>query len=174
VNLTSHHTLAETVTPLGPVLMAATPTGLAGVWFVGQRHMPPLDTVAHRPPAQTTNPAAHELLSEATRQLQQFFAQQRHVFKLPLDLSHGTAFQQSVWRALLDTPAGQTTSYGELARRLDKPLASRAVGGAVGRNPLSIVVPCHRVLGTRGAMTGYAGGLDRKRALLQLEGIAER
>ena len=91
-------------------------------------------------------------------------------FELPLDLEAGTSFQQAVWRALLQIPAGGTTSYGALGQCLGKPQASRAVGAAVGRNPVSVVVPCHRVLGTGGALTGYAGGLERKSALLRLEG----
>jgi methylated-DNA-[protein]-cysteine S-methyltransferase len=89
---------------------------------------------------------------------------------LPLDLSTGTAFQESVWQALLTIPRGQTCSYKELSLHIGKPTAMRAVGGAVGRNPFSIIVPCHRVLGAHGALTGYAGGLARKSALLQLEG----
>ena len=94
----------------------------------------------------------------------------RQAFDLPLDLSGGTPFQQAVWRALLAIPSGATTSYGALARALGSPTAVRAVGAAVGRNPISIVVPCHRVLGAGGALTGYAGGLARKQALLRLEG----
>ena len=87
---------------------------------------------------------------------------------MPLD-AQGTPFQQAVWRALLAIPSGATTSYGALARALGSPTAVRAVGAAVGRNPLSVVVPCHRVLGADGSLTGYAGGLDRKTALLTLE-----
>jgi len=89
---------------------------------------------------------------------------------LPLDLSNGTAFQKAVWQALLTIPSGSSQSYGELARRLDNPKAVRAVGAAVGRNPVSIIVPCHRILGAGGQLTGYAGGLWRKQALLKLEG----
>jgi methylated-DNA-[protein]-cysteine S-methyltransferase len=89
---------------------------------------------------------------------------------LPLDLSAGSPFQQAVWQALLAIPRGNTTSYGVLSSRIGRPTALRAVGGAIGRNPLSIVVPCHRVIGSNGSLTGYAGGLDRKIALLQLEG----
>ena len=87
-----------------------------------------------------------------------------------MDLSAGSAFQQSVWHALLAIGRGQTESYGALATRLGRPSAARAVGAAVGRNPISIIVPCHRVVGSNGSLTGYAGGLDRKVALLQLEG----
>jgi methylated-DNA-[protein]-cysteine S-methyltransferase len=149
--------------PLGPMLLAATDRGLAGVWFEGQRHGP--DARGWREDAQ------HPVLREAIAQLQAYFAGERSSFDLPLDLRRGTAFQQSVWDALLAIPSGGTTSYAELARRLGKPQAARAIGAAVGRNPVSIVVPCHLVLGTGGALTGYAGGLERKTALLQLEGV---
>jgi methylated-DNA-[protein]-cysteine S-methyltransferase len=103
------------------------------------------------------------------RQLREYFDGKRTAFELPLDLALGTPFQQSVWQQLLAIPAGATTSYGELGRRLGRSQAARAVGAAVGRNPVSIVVPCHRVVGTNGSLTGYAGGLERKTALLDLE-----
>lgn len=147
--------------PLGTMLLAATPKGLAGVWFVGQKHGP--DTTGWR------EDAAHPVLHKAIEQLRQYFAGERTHFELTLDLQ-GTAFQQSVWQALLAIPPGRTTSYGEIGRQLGRPQAARAVGAAVGRNPVSIVVPCHRVLGTSGTLTGYAGGLERKTALLKLEG----
>jgi methylated-DNA-[protein]-cysteine S-methyltransferase len=102
-------------------------------------------------------------------QLAEFFEGRRRHFDLPLDLGGGTDFQQTVWRSLLQIAPGTTTAYGELARRIGKPLAVRALGAAVGRNPISIIVPCHRVVGAGGALTGYAGGLDRKTALLSLE-----
>jgi len=105
--------------------------------------------------------------------LQRYFAGTLMSFDLPLDLL-GTPFQRSVWQALLRIPAGRTCSYGELAHAIGKPAAARAVGAAVGRNPVSLVVPCHRVLGAGGALTGYAGGVERKRALLELEAQAER
>lgn len=148
--------------PLGPMLLAATPQGLAGVWFEGQRHGPR--------DVDWPEDASHPVLQEAARQLTDYFAGTRTHFELPLDLSHGTAFQQDVWQALLAIPAGATTSYGALSRQLGRPQAARAVGAAVGRNPVSIVVPCHRVKGSGGALTGYAGGLERKSALLRLEG----
>ena len=147
--------------PLGPMTLLASDQGLAGIWFDGQKHMP--DTRAW--PLQ----ADHPVLLQAQTQLAQYFAGQRTVFELPLDLRHGTAFQQSVWQALRDIPAGATQSYGALAQRIGKPSAVRAVGAAVGRNPITIVVPCHRVVGADGALTGYAGGLERKTALLHLE-----
>ena len=111
------------------------------------------------------------MLREAISQLQAYFSGRRADFHLPLDLDSGTPFQQNVWRALLALGHGQTTSYGELSARIGKPSAVRAVGSAIGRNPLSIVVPCHRVLGADGSLTGYAGGLERKVALLRLEGV---
>jgi methylated-DNA-[protein]-cysteine S-methyltransferase len=148
--------------PLGAMLVAATGQGVCGVWFAGQRHGP--DATPWR------EDAAHPMLREAVRQLQDWFAGTRPAFDLPLDLRAGTPFQQSVWQALLAIPRGGTTSYAALARQLGRPQAARAIGAAVGRNPVSIVVPCHRVLGTGGALTGYAGGLERKTALLRLEG----
>ena len=148
--------------PLGPMVLAASDTGLAGVWFDGQRHQP--DT-AHWPVADH-----HPLLRLARAQLSDYFAGHRRRFDLPLDLRSGTDFQQNVWHALLKIPCGSTVSYGALSASLGKPGAVRAVAAAIGRNPLSIVVPCHRVLGAGGALTGYAGGLERKAALLELEG----
>jgi methylated-DNA-[protein]-cysteine S-methyltransferase len=148
--------------PLGGVTLAATDAGLAGLWFEAQRHLP--DTRGWQ-----TDPD-HPVLREAATQLLDYLAGRRRAFDLPLDLSHGTAFQQAVWQALRRIPSGATTSYGALGASLGRPAAVRAVGGAVGRNPISVVVPCHRVIGAGGALTGYAGGLQRKTALLALEG----
>ena len=148
--------------PLGAMTLAATPRGLSGVWFDGQRHGP--NTSAWR-----ADPA-HPVLREAIEQLGQYFARQRTSFDLPLDLLAGTLFQQAVWQALLGIAPGATTSYSSLSAAIGKPAAVRALGAAVGRNPVSIVVPCHRVLGADGSLTGYAGGLERKTALLSLEG----
>ena len=161
-----HTVQARASTALGPVRLAASPAGLCGVWFEGQRHEPaPWLHGDHAwPEAQ-----GHTLLQEAAGQLQQYLAGLRDGFDLPLDLSGGTPFQQDVWRALLAIGRGGTTSYGHLGRQLGRPLAVRAVGAAVGRNPISVVVPCHRVLGADGSLTGYAGGLERKTALLVLE-----
>jgi methylated-DNA-[protein]-cysteine S-methyltransferase len=149
--------------PLGTLLLAASARGLAGLWFEGQRHWPEAANTWRAQPA-------HPLLAQARRQLDAYFAGSRRVFELPLDLSHGTDFQGRVWQALLAIPAGITESYAALAARIGAPRAVRAVGAAVGRNPVSIVVPCHRVVGATGALTGYAGGLSRKASLLQLEG----
>lgn len=112
------------------------------------------------------------LLLEACRQLREYFAGERKVFALPL-APEGTAFQKKVWAALRDIPWGETRSYGDIARAIGKPAASRAVGMANGRNPLPIFIPCHRVIGTNGSITGYSGGLEKKRFLLRLEGISQ-
>lgn len=147
--------------PLGTIVLAATDTALVGLWFDSQRHQP--DTSIW--PVATRHP----VMDAASDQLQQYFALERSTFDLPLDLSGGTAFQQQVWARLRAIASGATVSYGHISQQLDKPQAVRAVGAAVGRNPISIIVPCHRVLGANGALTGYAGGLDRKVALLELE-----
>lgn len=154
---TAHATIP---TPLGAVLIARTARGLAGVWFEGQKHHPGGLVAPEQPD--------DELLLRASVQLQAYFAGERARFDLPLDL-HGTAFQRGVWHALLAIPTGGTTSYGVIAKALGCPSAVRAVGGAIGRNPVSVIVPCHRVVGTDGTLTGYAGGIDRKHALLALE-----
>lgn len=150
--------------PLGAMIVAATARGLAGVWFEGQRHMPDRSSWPLQP--------EHPVLRRAQAQLSEYFSGTRSSFDLPLDLQGGTAFQRSVWDALLAIPRGDTTSYLMLSRRIGQPAAVRAVGAAVGRNPVSIVVPCHRVIGADGSLTGYAGGLERKTALLRLEGVA--
>jgi methylated-DNA-[protein]-cysteine S-methyltransferase len=148
--------------PLGLMRVAASPQGVCGVWFEGQRHQTDASAWPTLPD--------HPLLQQATVQLTQYFAGQRHQFDLPLDLNGGTPFQQAVWQALLSLAFGKTCSYGNLSAQIGRPKAVRAVSGAVARNPVSLIVPCHRVLGTSGALTGYAGGLDRKAALLKLEG----
>jgi methylated-DNA-[protein]-cysteine S-methyltransferase len=149
--------------PLGTIWLAASTHGLTGLWFSDQRHGP-----AHF--EQWPPEPAHPVLAQARHQLDAYFACTHTVFDLPLDLSAGTAFQTRVWQALRAIPAGLTQSYATLAERIGAPRAVRAVGAAIGRNPVSIVVPCHRVIGASGALTGYAGGLARKTALLRLEG----
>lgn len=148
--------------PLGTLLLAASDNQLLGVWFDDEAHLPDLSACAPD--------ASQPVLRQAQSQLEAYFAAQRSAFDLPLSLATGTAFQQAVWQALLTIPFGSTCSYGQLASHIGKPRAVRAVGAAVGRNPLSIVVPCHRVIGANGSLTGYAGGLSRKTTLLQLEG----
>lgn len=137
---------------------------LVWVGFDGQKHASDMPDAPLKPD--------HPVLRLACKQLQEYFAGERTVFTLPLDLCAGTDFQQKVWNALLPIAHGSTTSYANISQAIGKPKAMRAVGGAVGRNPISIIVPCHRVVGSGGALTGYAGGLDRKVALLQLEGVA--
>lgn len=150
--------------PLGPLLLARTDAGLAGAWFEGQRHHPPQLAAPHV--------SDDPLLLRVADQLERYFAGSGAPFDVPFDLQ-GTAFQRAVWAELLAIGPGTTRSYAEIARRIGKPVAVRAVGAAVGRNPVSILVPCHRVIGSDGSMTGYAGGLDRKVALLRLEGRAQ-
>jgi len=151
-------------TPLGPVLLAATARGLAGLWFDGQAH--------HPGPLTVPVAAAHPVLAPALAALEAYWRDGTAAFeRLPVD-AHGTPFQQRVWQALRGIAAGRTTSYGALAAALGCPAAVRAVAAAVGRNPVAIVVPCHRVVGSDGALRGYAAGLARKRALLALESAA--
>ncbi|WP_213957018.1 MULTISPECIES: methylated-DNA--[protein]-cysteine S-methyltransferase [unclassified Variovorax] len=148
--------------PLGTITLAATDAGLAGFWFDGQKHM-------HDMSGWQTDDD-HPVLREAALQVHDYFAGRRKDFDLPLDLSHGTDFQQAVWKALCTIAPGTTTTYGALGAGIGRPTAVRAVGAAVGRNPISVIVPCHRVLGADGGLTGYAGSLERKSALLALEG----
>lgn len=115
---------------------------------------------------------ATPLLLEACRQLREYFAGERKEFALPLAPA-GTAFQKKVWAALRDIPWGETRSYGDIARAIGKPAACRAVGMANGKNPLPVFIPCHRVIGTNGSITGYSGGLEKKRFLLRLEEISQ-
>lgn len=152
-------------TPLGPVTLLASDAGLTGLWFEAQRHAPG--------PLRAAVDPSHRWIAQARIELEDYFAGRRRRFDVPL-APQGTPFQEAVWRLLCDIDCGATTSYGRIARALGKPLASRAVGAAVGRNPLSILVPCHRVIGENGSLTGYAGGLPRKKALLGLEGGALR
>ena len=164
----AHWQHCRTDTPLGTLQLARTASGLCGAWFVeDQKHAP--DPVCFAPEYHCPQ---DPLLQRAAAQLAAYFEQRLDTFDLPLDLTAGTAFQQAVWQALLTLRHGRLGSYGALSQQLGKPSASRAVGAAVGRNPISIIVPCHRVLGSTGALTGYAGGLWRKQALLKLEGHA--
>lgn len=121
------------------------------------------------PLAGGTRSDAHELLLESARQLREYFARKRRVFEIPLDLQ-GTEFQKTVWRQLQEIPFGETRSYAQIAQAVGRPKAVRAVGAANGSNPAAIVVPCHRVIGSGGSLTGYGGGLPLKKRLLELEG----
>ena len=146
--------------PVGQLTLVAGDKGLMAITWDNDR------------PGRVRLPAVpgggHPVLAETARQLHAYFAGRLQAFDLPLD-PRGTPFQQSVWAALRRIPFGQTRSYGEIAREIGMPAAFRAVGAANGRNPLSIVVPCHRVVGSTGGLTGFAGGLDRKEFLLWLE-----
>lgn len=145
--------------PLGDLLLLSDGSALTGLYPPAHRRIP------DGPVGRST---AHPVLAEAADQLAAYFAGQRTSFELPL-APRGTPFQQAVWEVLRAIPYGATLSYGEIARRLDRATEARAVGAAVGRNPISVVVPCHRVIGTSGALTGYAGGLAAKELLLALE-----
>jgi methylated-DNA-[protein]-cysteine S-methyltransferase len=147
--------------PLGPLTLAATARGLALAWFDRQKHRTdevdaPVDE-------------SHPLLLQTEREFGEYFAGTRRQFTMALD-PQGTPFQQRVWQALLRIPLGRLSTYGAIAQELGLPDAARAVGAAVGRNPIGIIVPCHRVIGRDGSLTGYAGGLPRKESLLRLEG----
>lgn len=157
---------ARSECPLGPVFLVSKGSGLAGLYFEGQRHSP-------RDAAEWSWEAELPVFAETLRQLAEYFAGKRQSFELPLE-PEGTPFQRDVWRELEAIPHGATLTYSELAQRVGRPKAARAVGAAVGRNPLSILIPCHRVVGQNGSLTGYAGGLDRKSALLELEARALR
>jgi methylated-DNA-[protein]-cysteine S-methyltransferase len=162
-NMTIHfHTHLES--PIGPLTLTCDSAGLSGVYMEGHRSGKRVGPV----PRPIDSVEGHPLLIEAKAQLGEYFAGERETFDLPLSLQ-GTPFQRQVWKALQEIPFGKTWSYGQLALRLGRPTASRAVGMANSRNPVSIVVPCHRVVGSGGALTGYAGGLERKRWLLELE-----
>jgi methylated-DNA-[protein]-cysteine S-methyltransferase len=153
---------SHTTSPLGDVLLAATEHGLAGVWFVHrQEHMPDSRS--------WVTDEAHPTLLAAAQQLQEYFSGQRQSFDLPVQPAWGTPFQRAVWQALQRIPYGRTSTYGDIARDIGNPKAVRAVGAAIGQNPHTIIVPCHRVVGTNGALTGFAGGLERKQHLLAHE-----
>lgn len=156
---TTVHTVVDS--PCGPLTLVARDGALAGLYMTAQRHRPAQETFG---PRDDDLPA----FDEAARQLDAYFAGDRTRFDLDLALA-GTPFQQRVWQALCEIPYGETVSYGELAVSLGLPNASRAVGLANGKNPVGIIVPCHRVIGANGSMTGYGGGLDRKRWLLGFE-----
>ena len=148
--------------PIGRLLLTSDGSALTGLYMEPSRKAQPTEGWSEDV---TVAP-----LSAAVRQLTEYFAGTRRVFDLPLR-PQGTDFQRRVWRELIEIPYGDTWSYGELAKRISNPSASRAVGLANGRNPISILVPCHRVIGADGSLTGYGGGLDRKRWLLAHEGL---
>jgi methylated-DNA-[protein]-cysteine S-methyltransferase len=150
----------EHPSPLGTLLLVAADKGLCGLYFEQHKYFAGTRDWVRDPD--------HPLLRRAARQLDEYFAGRRTAFEIPLDLQ-GTPFQRAVWDALQTLPFASTTTYRQIARHIAKPDAVRAAGTAIGRNPVSIIVPCHRVLGASGALSGYAGGLERKRFLLGLE-----
>jgi methylated-DNA-[protein]-cysteine S-methyltransferase len=151
-------------TPVGTLLVAATAHGICRVSYE-----PDLDAVAAAVGPRVLRVPAE--LRDARQQLGEYFAGERQAFELELDL-RAAPFQEAVLRELARVPYGEVATYGELARRIGRPRAARAVGGALNRNPIPIVLPCHRVVGAAGTLVGYAGGVDRKRRLLELEGVA--
>ena len=158
---TQHHILQRRIaTPLGPLTAARSAAGLSGLWFDGQKHHP-------GPLAVPQDDGSDAVLAATEAALTAYFSGKPFALP-PLDPA-GTAFQREVWQALLAIAPGRPSTYGALAERLGRASAARALGAAVGRNPISVLVPCHRVVGADGSLTGYAGGLDRKKALLTLE-----
>jgi methylated-DNA-[protein]-cysteine S-methyltransferase len=150
--------------PVGKLQLIARGPALAGVlWEVERANRVLLDPMVENPD--------NAVLRQTAQQLAEYFDGRRERFDIALDFT-GTAFQKDVWAALLAIPFGQTRSYGEIARQIGRPMAVRAVGAANGRNPISIIAPCHRVIGATGELTGFAGGLDAKKILLGLEGYA--
>jgi methylated-DNA-[protein]-cysteine S-methyltransferase len=147
-------------TPLGELLLVAEDGALTGLYFPGHRYPPDAESIG----VEGDDP----VFDETARQLAGYFAGERSGFELPL-APHGDAFSQQVWAILRAIPFGETTTYGSIARSLGNPSLAQRVGQAVGHNPISIIVPCHRVLGADGSLTGFAGGLERKRFLLELE-----
>ena len=152
--------------PLGEMLLVAEGDALCGVYFSGQKYFPTLRDGGRAD-------ATRAILVDSGRQLAEYFDGTRKVFDMPLAPA-GTSFQRAIWRQIAAVPWGATTTYSTLAARVGRPNAVRAAGAATGRNPLSLIVPCHRIVGADGGLTGYAGGLDRKRALHALERIDTR
>lgn len=149
--------------PVDSLLLTAEEDSLTGIYFASGKHPPAIGEDWKEQPR-------HPVLRAAKKQLDEYFAGRRRRFDLPL-APQGTPFQLAVWQALRDIPYGETRSYGDIARRIGRPKAMRAVGAANGANPISIVVPCHRVIGADGTLTGYGGGLPRKQKLLVLEHV---
>jgi methylated-DNA-[protein]-cysteine S-methyltransferase len=147
--------------PQGQMLLVANDAGLCGVYFRGQKYYPQVESPLRRD-------AQHPVLRRARRELAEYFAGKRKHFEVAL-APEGTPFQRSVWKAIAAVGFGQTITYGELAHRAGCTGSARAAGAATGRNPIGVIVPCHRIVGADGSLTGYAGGLPIKRALLALE-----
>jgi len=150
--------------PQGRMLLVADEEALSAVCFVGQKYAPRVEKGWQRN-------ASHALLRQAKRELAEYFSGKRKRFSVKL-APRGTPFQRSVWKAIAGVGFGKTIAYAELARRAGRPGSARAAGAATGRNPIGVIVPCHRIVGSNGSLTGYAGGLAKKRALLALEAHA--
>jgi methylated-DNA-[protein]-cysteine S-methyltransferase len=147
--------------PYGRMLLVAGDKGLSGVYFEGQKYYPSIDP-------QWRRDDGHFLIAQTRRELTEYFAGRCERFEVAI-APEGTAFQLAIWRGIAGVGFGNTLSYGQLAQSAGYPGKARAAGAATGRNPLTIIVPCHRIVASNGALTGYAGGLERKRALLALE-----
>ncbi len=163
---------AQVDSPMGPVLLAAGNAGIKRIAFARGKPAPQFPKEWKSLPDSAVSTAAGRALRKGCAQLEAYFAGKLRDFDLPLD-PEGNAFQQGVWKMLLKIPYGVTWSYGELAERIGRPGAARAVGSANARNPLPIVIPCHRVIGSNGKLTGYYGGVHLKDFLLKLEGAIE-
>ncbi|MFF8772524.1 methylated-DNA--[protein]-cysteine S-methyltransferase [Kitasatospora sp. NPDC015120] len=161
VPLSRVHTVVDS--PYGWLTLVGESGRLVGLYMEGQRHRPAESAFGCRLEGWEEEP-----FGETVRQLGEYFAGRSHSFDLPLEF-HGTEFQKRVWAALCEIPCGQTWTYGELARHIGCPTSARAVGLANGKNPIGVIVPCHRVVGSDGSLTGYGGGLHRKRRLLDHE-----
>jgi len=146
--------------PVGALVVSASANGITTIHFAGSRAV-----------RNGSSPTPPTLIRDAERQLREYFCGKRRAFDLPLDFGDASAFSKAVWRKIAAIPFGKTIAYGEIAKALGRPLASRAVGRATGSNPIAIVVPCHRVIGKNGSLTGFGGGMPRKRWLLRHEGV---
>lgn len=158
-------TYAELDSPVGELLLIAEENELLGLYFARMSHAP-------APAREWRRDAGAAPIRSAAEQLAEYFAGDRRAFDVPFRFARATPFQFRVWQQLARIPFGETISYAQLARAIDAPQAVRAVGTAVGRNPISIIVPCHRVVGSNGSLTGFAGGIPAKRELLRLESAA--
>ncbi len=157
--MTFHYLIHES--PLGKIMLVSNKTAITGIHIVHGKYVPAVQS-------DWVHARNHSVLKQAQQELDAYFAGKLQTFAVPL-APHGTVFQKSVWTALTTIPYGETRTYGQQALAIGQPAAARAVGAANGRNPIGIIVPCHRVIGASGAMTGYAGGLDAKKFLLDLE-----
>ncbi|HZQ47794.1 MAG TPA: methylated-DNA--[protein]-cysteine S-methyltransferase [Verrucomicrobiae bacterium] len=158
-NIMTHYSIVKS--PIGDLMLVADASALTGLYFAGCDHIPAASQ-------RWTRNAQHPVLQRAAKQLREYFAGKRTTFSLPLGLV-GTDFQEKIWRQIALIPYGKTITYSDLARRVGATQAVRAAGTSTGRNPLSIVIPCHRVVGKNGSLCGFAGGLDKKHQLLEFE-----